>query len=217
MYDVTITSSGLAPLQVVRTVKEMLPSAIAAIEAHTGETVPPITLTIAGPHNLAISRALAAKSPGVTWRRLATYWRESLLADCKSAIGITAATRSDRVFIGLNGPKLRGAPREIWPTLIHELVHAVQIGRPGRRAEVLAGLDHNLGLVDLADGQAWAAEAVEAIEEAEAYAIERALAPGSPEDPGFDRAAMFHRLVDAISHWEAAVRPVPEPVWDEAA
>lgn len=216
-HDVNFTSSGLAPLRVVRAVKEMLPSAIAAVEAHMGETVPPLTITIAGPHGMAAARLLTIKDQHTTWRQLARYWKQSLFYDCKSAVGVTAVTRGDRVFIGLNGPKLRWAPREIWSTLIHELVHAVQAGRPGRRVEELARLDHALEVADLAAGHLWASEAVEAIEEAEAYAVERVLAPGSSEDPGFDRTAMFRRMVDAVSHWEAAERPVPELVWDEAA
>lgn len=216
MFDVQYQPSGLAPLRVVREVKRLIPAAIEAVEAHMGETVPPLTIVIANPVGMAIARVLAAKDERSTWRQAFALWRDTV-QDCRSEIGVTTSTRTDRVLIGLYGAKLRWAPKEIWSTLVHELVHAVQNARPGRHAEMQANLDHNWGLVTLSASHCHVLDAVTAIEEAEAYAIERALNPHAEAEPAFDRAAVFTRLVSAVSHWEAAVKPAPEPAWGEAA
>lgn len=219
MYDVRYEPSAFASLRVVRAVQRLLPAAIEAVETHTGETVPPLTITIAGRPGMAMARLLGARQGRTRVRVAAGFWWQEVRG-AAGAIGIASATRTDRVLIGLNGPALRRQPAEVWPTLVHELVHAVQANRAGRREELLAGLDHNLRIAAMPDGAADIADAIVAVEEAEAYAVQYALT-GADGNDEFDRTAMLHRLVDAASRWEAAVTAAEsvaaDETWAEAA
>lgn len=198
--------SALAPIRVVREVKRLLPAAVDAIEAHLAAPVPPLTVVIAGRPGLATAQVMAARTPGAKARQAVAFWRH-MWQECRGALAYTSVTRTDRVLIGLNAPMLARSPHETWPTLVHELVHAVQINRPGRRAELRAGLDNNLRIADAPAHLRHAMDAVTAIEEAEAYQVQYQLDPEAEVAPDFDRDATFHRMVNAVSHWQAAPSP----------
>ncbi|MGA4875860.1 hypothetical protein [Streptomyces lydicamycinicus] len=193
--------SGLAALSVIRRVAELIDPAVAAVEAHLGEQVPPLTITIAGRAGLATAQLRAAG-----WRRarpgaVTAYWWNTY-QEHRGAYAFTSVTRTDRVLIGLNSPMLAAQPGEMWPTLVHELTHAVQFARSGRRDELRAGLDNNLRIADAPAGLRHAMDAVTAIEEAEAYSVQYALT-GDSAAPEFDRAAVHRRLLAAADAWAA--------------
>lgn len=198
--------SAFAPLRVVRAIKTQLPKAIDAVETHLGATVPPLTVAIAGRPGLATAQILAARTRGVRFRHAAAYWRIAW-CEARGSLAYTSVTRTDQILIALNAPELNSAPHEIWPTLVHELVHAVQYTRPGRRVELQTALDNNLRIADAPSHLRHAMDAVTAIEEAEAYQVQYELDPEAELAKPFDRQATFHRLVSAVSHWEAATSP----------
>lgn len=202
MTDIDFQPSGLASLRVIRQVKAVLPKAVDAVESHLVAEVPPLTVVIAGRLGMTTAQILAAG-----WRAVAAGWRDTWRED-RDSIACTSVTHTDRILIALNSRALR-TPEEVWPTLVHELVHAVQMTRTGRREELRAILDHNLRITAMPDGLRHVMEAVTAIEEAEAYAIEAALTPDPEPQAPFDRTDVFHRLLSAVSHWEAAAERLP--------
>ncbi|MCD9196056.1 hypothetical protein [Streptomyces albireticuli] len=203
MTEIEFQPSGLASLRVARRVEALMPEAIAAVERHLGETVPPLTVVIAGRTGLATAQTLAAGWRTAGLGAAARYWW-----DCRQNapefLACTTVTRTDRIMIAFNSSQLRRRPEEIRATVVHEVVHAVQIGRPGRRGELQSELDHNLRIAEMPAGLRQVMEAVRAIEEAEAYRVEAALAPEAGEQSAFDRAAVLHRLLDAAARWDAA-------------
>ncbi|MFD0384668.1 hypothetical protein ACFQ2B_27815 [Streptomyces stramineus] len=83
------------------------------------------------------------------------------------------------------------------------MVHAIQMARPGRRRDLQTVLDHQLKITQMPSAWCHAMDAVVAIEEAEAYAVEQALDPEAWPAP-FDRDAALRRLHAAASSWHAA-------------
>lgn len=201
MAAIVFEPSGLAALPVIRLVAELVGPAVAAVEAHLGERVPPLTVTIAGRAGLATAQLRAAGWRGARPGAVAAYWW-STYQEHRGAYAFTSATRTDRVLIGLNSPMLAGRPDETWSTLVHELTHSVQFARPGHREWLRTGLDNNLRIVDAPAGLRHAMDAVTAIEEAEAYSVQYALA-GDAKAADFDRAAVHHRLLSAANAWAA--------------
>lgn len=195
--------TAFAPIGIVRDVKRLLPAAVDAVEAHLAALVPPLTVVIAGRPGLATAQVLTARVPGIKARRATAFWLETW-REARGSLAYTSVTRTDRVLIGLHAPALAKARHEVWPTLVHELVHAVQINRPGRRAELQAGLDNDLRIADAPAHLRHAMDAIVAIEEAEAYQVQYQLDPEAEVAPVFDRDATFHRMVTAVSHWQDA-------------
>ena len=203
---ITFRPSTFAPARVVHRVPELIHQAVKAVEAHTGETVPPLIITVAGRPGMATAQLRAADWRRARLRDTAAYWKYSY-QQAAGALAYTSVTRTDQVLIALNGPQLQQRPDELLPTLVHELTHAIQTARPGRRTELRAGLDSNLRITVDPLGLHDAMAAVVAIEEAEAYAVEYALDPDADDEPPFDREAVHRRLVDAAAHWKAASDP----------
>lgn len=201
MAAIAFEPSGLAALSVIRRVAELIDPAVAAVEAHLGETVPPLTVTVAGRAGLATAQLRAAGWRCTRSGAVAAYWWNTY-QEHRGAYAFTSGTRTERVLIGLNSPMLASRPQEAWPTLLHELTRAVQFARPGRRAELRAGLDNILRIADAPVGLRHAMDAVTAIEEAEAYSVQYALTSDKAA-PEFDRAAVHRRLLAAADAWAA--------------
>lgn len=206
MPAIEFQPSAFAPIRVVREVKRLLPAAVDAVETYLAAPVPALTVVIAGRPGLATAQVMAARVPGVKARHAAAYWHLTW-CEARGGFAYTSVTRTDRILIGVNAPVLARKPHEVWPTLVHELVHAVQITRPGRRAELQAGMDNNLRVSDSPAHLRYAMDAIVAIEEAEAYQVQYQLDPEAELASGFDRDATFHRMVTAVSHWQAAPEP----------
>lgn len=207
MIDIDFQPSGLASLRVVGQVERELPKAIAAVEQYMGVAVPPLTVVVAGRTGMATAKVLAAGWRRVTPRAVATYWLHTR-REAQGALACTSVTRTDRIVIAVNSSALkRHEPGEVWSTLVHELVHAVQMDRPGRRAELRSGMDHDLRVTELPPGLRQAMDAVTAIEGAEAEAIQRALDPKAKPAP-FDHSPAARRLLDAARRWETSVETI---------
>lgn len=119
----------------------------------------------------------------VTERR---HFAEAVMVAQRQAIGVThGPLLSDGYdYWGFTTVSSRGAvllidvescrsSREIDRTLIHELVHAAQFGRPGVRDLVLAGLRNNYGVHQLAKAEAKRLNRQIASHEREAARLER--------------------------------------------
>lgn len=93
----------------------------------------------------------------------------------ESAVGYLGVTGLDvaGTLIVINAGSLIKEPRH-WldETVIHELVHAVQFGRPGMRELSLKGLRNNYGIEKLSVPQAWKANRRIGKDESEAQALE---------------------------------------------
>ncbi|MEU1778129.1 hypothetical protein ABZ545_01425 [Streptomyces abikoensis] len=200
--DVVVERSGMAPLWVVREVEVMAPKAAAAVEGHFGVPLPPVTVVVAGRPGLATARLVAAGWRRGSLRARAAYWWRTY-REAAGALGLTAVTSSDRVLVGVSGPLHRERPEDLWRTLVHELAHAMQMDRPGRRAELQALTEHELRLRKLPAGLCWGMDAVVAVEEAEAYAVQHALDPKA-EPQVFDIAVTARRLEDSMRCWTSA-------------
>ncbi|MFF4403627.1 hypothetical protein [Streptomyces sp. NPDC001404] len=209
MADVVVEPSGLAPFALVREVRRMVGPAVCAVEGHFGVPMPPVTVVVAARTGLATSSLLAAG-----WRRGSVkarvgYWRSSFV-EAGVVQGITVVTRTDRVLVGLNWRALKRLSKDLlYSVLVHELTHAMQADRPGRREERRSLVDCELGLEKHPMGQVLALSAINALDEAEAYAVEHALCPGSDrideyEAGPFDVAAMAEQLDESVKAWTAA-------------
>ncbi|WP_329114496.1 hypothetical protein [Streptomyces sp. NBC_01353] len=64
------------------------------------------------------------------------------------------------------------AARNLDETVVHELVHAAQIGRPGKREAILANIRNNLGIDRVSYREAWAASRQIKADEREALRLE---------------------------------------------
>jgi hypothetical protein len=205
MRDIEFEPSGLASLQVIQRVVEQVEPAADAVEAYLGEAVPPLTVTVAGRAGLATAQLRAAGWRAARLRDAISYWRIARQQNF-GAVAVTSVTRTERMLIGLNSTALAPDLDEVWPTLIHEITHAVQMARPGRRAELRAGLDNNLRIADSPQCLREAMDAITAVEEAEAYTVQHALHPNGEQAP-FDRVAVHRRLLTAVNHWAVADQP----------
>ncbi|MFF5445461.1 hypothetical protein [Streptomyces sp. NPDC012888] len=86
-------------------------------------------------------------------------------------MGITTVS-PDGALIVINADEHDGSLRQLDETLVHELVHAVQLGRPGKRDEELRGVRHNFGLERMRIRSAWKQNRATRIDEREAQALE---------------------------------------------
>lgn len=84
--------------------------------------------------------------------------------------GVTTISASG-VLIVINAEKCRGPALD--QTLLHELGHAVQFGRPGARDLIVRSLRNNYGIDAMTDAEADAANRQVARDEDEAEALER--------------------------------------------
>ena len=85
--------------------------------------------------------------------------------------GRTVLAPSGVLLLVNSDAHFRAAQLEV--TVVHELVHAAQFARPGRRAELLAGLRHNYRIEDLSEDAVRAANARRVRDESEARQHER--------------------------------------------
>ena len=202
MGAVEYQPSMLAPVAFVRAVQDLIPAGIAAVEERLGEEAPDLIIVIGGPAHFATTRLLNSG-----WRRARFDHALKFWAHCRTvaqhADGMTAPTRSRTVLIGIDA-RLSAYPAELWPTIVHELVHAVQHTRPGRHDDWQTALDNDLRISALPDGMRHAVDAVTAVEEAEAYAVQHALAPSLEAADDWDRSQIHARLRMAVTHWAAA-------------
>jgi hypothetical protein len=204
VHDIDFQPSALAPLRVVRQVKAVLPEAVAAVEQYMGAVVPPLTVVVAGRTGLATAGLMASGTRGASRGAMVAQWR-NMRSTAGQVLGYTSATRTDRVLVAVNGRALKSWPREeVRVVIVHELVHAVQITRPGRRQERQAEADHALGIVEAPDGLIDGRNAIRAIEEAEAHIVEHALDPNAEPQAPFDTDAVLLRLNLAALNWHAA-------------
>jgi hypothetical protein len=102
-------------------------------------------------------------------RQSARDWRYHMP---RAPFGTTTVTEGG-VLIVINAQKCRGRTREIAKTLLHELGHAIQLGRPDAHARYMAGLRNNYGFEELTDDQVADLNAHIDDDETEAARLER--------------------------------------------
>ncbi|MFF7023026.1 hypothetical protein ACFY97_18735 [Streptomyces klenkii] len=209
MRDVVVEASPLVSQATVRRVKRDLPKAISAVEAYLAVRVPAVTVVVAGRTGLATwsLRALGGRGDARARRQ---YWREEF-AEAATVYGYTTVMTSGRALIGLYARPRRKQPETVFPTLVHELVHAVQLDRPGRRDERRQMQDRRLGLVEHPMGLVMAMSALQTLDEGEAYAVQHALCPESAVGDefgggSFDPGPVVSCLGEAVKNWAATAR-----------
>ncbi|MFG2748041.1 hypothetical protein [Streptomyces xanthophaeus] len=93
----------------------------------------------------------------------------------ESAVGYLGITALDSggTLVVINAGSLISHPRH-WldETVVHELAHAVQFGRPGTREHAMKGLRHNYGVEKLSLTRTWKANRRVEKDEREAQALE---------------------------------------------
>ncbi|WBP92200.1 hypothetical protein [Kitasatospora cathayae] len=94
----------------------------------------------------------------------------------RSAAMATCVLAADHVLVLAFAPALLGGSEDaLIETLGHELVHAAQLNRPGRRASRLEDLRANHRLLQRPIADSYRAEAQVCLEEAEAHELEPAI------------------------------------------
>jgi hypothetical protein len=153
-------------------VAQLAVQAAGFVEARLGETLPPTRIVVASRIGLALlatRTAAATVGAPVRWRRRARYavsmWRTAV----SNGIACTLLA-PDGVLIIVT----RGALTDPYlpDYLVHELTHAVQYGRPGRREQLLAELADVLGAAPQAEADEYAAYLQQHIDEGEAYRVQ---------------------------------------------
>lgn len=206
MNHIEFQPSGLASLPVVQRVRSTIGEAVTAVESYMGEEVPPLTIVVAGRPGMATASVLAAGWRGSTLRHAAAHWLNTY-QHSKQILAYTSATRTGRALVALNATALkRWEPEQVRLTLIHELVHTIQLSRTGRHREEQTILDNDLRIAGVPTGRRHVHEALIAIEEAEAYAVEDALDPETGSRPLFDREEAARLIHQATDHWKNAIR-----------
>ncbi|MFK0222199.1 hypothetical protein ACIQWN_28915 [Streptomyces vinaceus] len=83
-----------------------------------------------------------------------------------------ATTLSPTGVLVIINAKVCDAPTNLIETVVHELVHAVQYGRPGRRADAMKALRNNYDLDPMSWRNAWKLNRIHDKDELEAQAFE---------------------------------------------
>ncbi|GAA5014459.1 hypothetical protein [Kitasatospora paranensis] len=168
--NVTLHPDG--PYLLRRAVTRLLPHAALRVESHMRERMPATLVRLAHPADFG--RAAVESVGGTpTWWRAAKE-REHHRRIARDAQGLTVPTAHGTVLVLLHIAAMRDRA-QLHPTLVHELVHAVQMGRTATAADTLARNRHHLGLEHRS--RRWLADHDEAIarDEDEAYRIEHLL------------------------------------------
>ncbi|MEU8511613.1 hypothetical protein AB0C76_08510 [Kitasatospora sp. NPDC048722] len=155
-----------------RRTARLLPEAARLVTAHMRETMPPTLVRLAHPSQFGPLVVEATGGNPTRWRALRE--NQHLRRTAHIATGLTVPTHDGQTLVLLHTAALRDDD-QLFPTLIHELVHAVQMGRP-TAADTLARNRHHLGLEHRS--RRWLADHDDAIarDEDEAYRIEHLLA-----------------------------------------
>jgi hypothetical protein len=144
-----------------------------AVQDRLGERVPPVRYELADRRQMAdlwVSASGYRTEPALRDRYYRhAYWQ------ARTSIGLTQLTPSG-ILVVLRSDKLRRSPEQLWPTLVHELVHAVQLARPGAADRWLAGELNNLGITQLSRREAREQNRQVDADEREAARIEAELA-----------------------------------------
>ncbi|MGW4897137.1 hypothetical protein ACWEQL_33475 [Kitasatospora sp. NPDC004240] len=169
----TLELDPAGPYLLRRRTARLLPEAAALVTGHMREPMPPtlVRLTHPGQWGPAVIRATGGDP---TWWR-AMRETQHLRRTAHESTGMTVPTHDGHALVLLHADAVRNEG-QLLPTLVHELVHAVQMGRPATAAGTLARNRHHLGL----DRQShrWLADHDAAIarDETEAYRLEHLLA-----------------------------------------
>ncbi|PBC76160.1 hypothetical protein BX265_0863 [Streptomyces sp. TLI_235] len=168
--SVTLHPDG--PYFLRRTVTRLLPRAAHLVESHMRESMPATLVRLAHPADFG--RAVVESVGGTpSWWRAAKE-REHHRRTARDAQGLTVPTAEGTVLVLLHIAAMDDRD-QLYPTLVHELVHAVQMGRPATAADTLARNRHHLGLEHRS--RRWLAthDASIARDEDEAYRIEHLI------------------------------------------
>ncbi|MFF7727672.1 hypothetical protein [Streptomyces sp. NPDC008001] len=135
----------------------------------------PLTVAVTDTHGVwALAERAERESvglPSTLGRVLAGY----LHRPAKPLFGRLSVSR-DGLLLLVNAEAHRGGLGEVNVTLVHELVHAVQLSAPGSRAARLAQIRSNYGVERFSRREARAANRAIARDEEQARALERLAA-----------------------------------------
>ncbi|MFJ9846314.1 hypothetical protein ACIRYZ_38920 [Kitasatospora sp. NPDC101155] len=158
-------------------VRHRLPRIAAAVECLAGP-LPEVRIVITS-RTAGAWLATEAEAGAVGGLPLATRIRAALSAQAsarRAGAMATCVLAADHVLVVLFAPALLGGSEDtLIETLGHELVHAAQLNRPGRRQARLEDLRANHRLIDRPVADSYRAEAQICLEEAEAHELEPAI------------------------------------------
>ncbi|WP_404871039.1 hypothetical protein ACI1MP_38125 (plasmid) [Kitasatospora griseola] len=158
-------------------VRHHLPRIVGAVERLAGP-LPEVRIAVTG-RIAGAWLATAAEAGAVGGFPLRTRIRAALATwrgARHSAAMATCVLAADHVLVVVFAPALLGGSEdELIKTLGHELIHAAQLHRPGRRASRLEDLRANHQLVERPIADSYRAEAQVCLEEAEAHELEPAI------------------------------------------
>jgi len=147
-------------------VQEVADQAARLVQQRMRERMTPTRIVVAAQKHcpevvqLAEQQTLGVEHPPVYRRQAVDYY------------GITVFTPSGALVV-INAGALRSEPKhQLDETVVHELVHAVQFGRPGTRDHGLKGLRNNYGIERLNTLKTWKANRRIDQDEREAQALE---------------------------------------------
>lgn len=147
-------------------VQEIADQAAALVQQRMRERITPTRIVVAAQkHCPEVMMQAAHRVLGISSRPV---YGESAVG----YLGITALDSTGTLVV-INAGSLAKQPRH-WldETVVHELVHAVQFGRPGTRELAMKGLRNNYGVEKLSLTRAWKANRGVGRDEREAQALE---------------------------------------------
>lgn len=152
-------------LPVLAGVQQVADQAAFLVQQRMRERMAPTRIVVAArKHCLEVVEESQQQTLGV---RAKPRWRDSW-----ANLGMTLLSPTG-VLVVLDAGALRRSPQHWLPeTVVHELVHAVQFGRPGVREIAMKGLRNNYGIEKLSHPKAWKINRLVDRDEREAQALE---------------------------------------------
>lgn len=141
MSTVNLETGG--PYFLRRHTDKLLPAAVNAVQSHMRETIPATIVRFTHASGFASAVVESIGERPTLWHTARNWQHQRTVA--REATGMTLPSHTGTVLVLLHTPAVRDRD-QLWPTLVHELVHAVQMGRPGIAEQVLEAHRHDLGL-----------------------------------------------------------------------
>lgn len=147
-------------------VQEIADQAVRLVQQKMRERMPPTRIVVAAQrHCPDVVTQGAHQVLGISSRPLYS-------AHAAGYFGITTLEAAGSLVVINAGGLVKQPRHELDETVIHELVHAVQFGRPGARELIVKSLRNNYGVEKLTLTRAWKTNRGIAKDEAEAQALE---------------------------------------------
>lgn len=176
MTSLEITTHGSVPRAAATRARQLAPAAAREVERHFGR-LPRTRMVLTGNSDGIAVLALEAETtlvPEVTGRAK-TKWLRTARRNARGVFGHTLLDPQGGILVLIDLPHCESAG-ELPATLVHELIHAWQLSRPGVREAHLQHMRHEFGIEPMPRRDARAHARLIERHEKEAHRLEAQLA-----------------------------------------